>query len=93
MEARPAYGRRASQAPGRQAGAHAAAASVVHLSAVTASKSPLRYTDTGKRVIVRLFTLAAQLRQGWAATDALCGRTDLWAIDCRGVVARTFSTP
>ena len=39
-------------------------ARVVRLSAVAASKSPLRYMDSGERAIVRLFTLAEQLRQG-----------------------------
>jgi hypothetical protein len=39
-------------------------ARVVQLSAIAVSKSPLRYTDAGERAIVRLFTIAEQLRQG-----------------------------
>ncbi|MGH2347447.1 MAG: hypothetical protein ACRDG4_19650 [Chloroflexota bacterium] len=39
------------------------AARAVRLSAVALGKSPLRNTDAGERVIVRLFTLEEQLHQ------------------------------
>ena len=39
-------------------------ARIVHWSASAIGKSPLRATDVGERVILRLFRLAARLRQG-----------------------------
>jgi hypothetical protein len=36
---------------------------IAHVSAIAISKSPLHHTDTGKQIALRLFALAARLRQ------------------------------